>query len=52
MKNKKTNSDSRYIERILEQAVRIGNPDIVNALLDNGAEINNKKLSKEEFAQL
>ena len=45
MRNKKINKDKKYTERILDQAVRIGNLDIVNALLDNGAKINNKKFS-------
>ena len=45
MRNKKINKDKKYTERILEQAVRIGNLDIVNDLLDNGAKINNKKFS-------
>jgi len=45
MKNKPINKDKKYTERILEQAVRIGNLDIVTALLDNGAKINSKNFS-------
>lgn len=45
MPNKKIYKDKEYIQRILEEAARDGKTEIVETLIENGAEINNKKYS-------